>query len=298
MNKNIYIRLRDYCDFMKQMPSRLVKSGTFISVISEMHYSESLVHILKTMHNQAICFVTLNKPAVSLEVALQRFGISTENIFFVDAVSGGLRKGREKENMLYISSPEAFTELSIAVSEILRTGKFDALLFDSLSTLLIYDNGDRAERFAASLIEKTKSTGSLGVYTCLEGDVQSSLIKRSCMHIDDIFMVGGNWSSQRLIMGSSAVALLLGALFIGALVQGSGMTAASVAIPARTASSIIALLFVWALVPVSIAGYLFYKTRHFRTLPVSTLRGLKTARVNAQQLRRRYRKKISALVTK
>ncbi|MBI4153055.1 hypothetical protein HY497_00905 [Candidatus Woesearchaeota archaeon] len=282
---------------MKQMPSRLVKAGTFISVIPEMHYSESLIQILQSMENRALCFVTLNKPAASLEAGLVRFGISTQKIFFVDAVTGGLGKSQEKDNVLYLSSPEAFTELSIAVSEILRTGKFDALLFDSLSTLLIYADGYRAERFAASLIEKTKSTGSLGVYTCLEGDVQSSLIQRSCMHVDDIFMVEGKLSSQRLIRGSSAVVLLLGALFVGALVQGSGMTGASVAIPSQTVSSFAALLFVAALVPALIAGYLSYHTRHFRTLPVRTLRRFKTARVNAQQLHRIYRKKISAWVT-
>ena len=281
---------------MKQMPSRLVKTGAFISVIPEMHYSESLIQVLRAMQNRALCFVSLNKPASSLETALGRFGISTQKIFFVDAVSGALGKAADKDNVLHISSPEAFTELSIAISEILRTGKFDALLFDSLSTLLIYDGGYRAERFAASLIEKTKSTGFLGVYTCLEGDVQSSLIQRSCMHVDDVFKVDGTRSSQRLIMASSAVVLLLGALFIGALVQGSGMTTANVAIPAQTASSF--ALFVVVLVPALIAGYLAYQTRHFRALPVSTLRRFKAARVDAQQLRRRYRKKISVWVTK
>lgn len=284
---------------MKQMPSHLLKKGAFISVIPEMHYSESLIHLLKLMHDRAICFVTLNKPAPALERAFAYFNVPTDKMFFIDAVSGGLGKSQEKDNVLYVSSPEAFTELSIAMSEILRTKKFDALLFDSLSTLLIYSgNGYRAERFAASVIEKTKSAASLGVFTCLEGDVQSSLIKRSCMHVDDMFVVDGKWSSQQLIMGSSALALLLGAIFIGALIQGSGFTGASVALPSITMSPFAGLLLIATLVPAVVAAYLAYKTRHFREIPVQTLQRFTATRVSAQQLRRKYRQKISCWVVK
>ncbi len=281
---------------MKAMPEKLMK-GAFISVISEMHYSESLISLLKLLDNRAICFVTLNRPASALERAFQHFGVSTKKMFFVDAVTGGLGRVEDKENVLYVSSPEAFTELSIAVNEILRTGKFDALLFDSLSTLLIYSGSEyRAERFAASVIEKTKGTGSLGVYTCLEGDVQSNLIKRTCMHVDDIFAVNGQWSSQRLVAGSSAVALLLGALFVGALAQGSGITGAGVSIPA--VSPLAGLLLAAALVPAAGAAYLVYRTRHFKVVPASTLQRFKVANGNGSQLRKKYRKKISAWVEK
>jgi hypothetical protein len=278
---------------MKKRTPRFQNGKALISVIPEAHYADSLLHVLNLMQPRAICYVTLNRSAHALEKGLHRHRVSTDKIFFIDAVSRGLGKTEAKSNMLYVSSPEAFTELSIAISEVLKTKKFDALLFDSLSTLLIYEgSAHRAARFAASVIERTKNTGSLGVYTCLQSDAESALIKKSCMYVDDMFLVNAR-STRSFRMASTGAVLLLGALFVSTLGMNSGFTGASVAVPSGTATPIVAgTLFVLGLIPASIVGYFMYKYKYFEAISPKTMNRLRAAKVNTQVLRKRFRKKI------
>ena len=80
----------------------------------------------------------------------------------------------------------ALTELSIAIDKTLSTGKFDGFLFDSLSTLLIYNKSAVVGKFVHSLINKIKAAKVTAIFTALEGDTKSDLLKELGMYVDNI----------------------------------------------------------------------------------------------------------------
>jgi len=162
----------------------------YLSVLSDDHYAQCLLEVVHQLQHKAVCFVTLNKTAASLQHTFAMNGIRPKDVFFIDTVSRAVGQAKEQDNVLYVSSPSSFTELSLAISEAMRTGVFDTIVFDSLSTLTIYDpRGKAAEQFVSSIIQKTKTGGKLGVFTCLQADLGSQLVQKSCMYVDEVVHV-------------------------------------------------------------------------------------------------------------
>src|SRR3989338_3724310 len=169
------------------LQKELVNNEIILSIFSKNYYHDSIYEILRKLEGKRTCYITLNKTAGNLERALKLQHLSTNNIFFIDAVSRGIGNTEAKENTFLVSSPQALTELSIAVTESLKSGKFEVLLFDSLSTLNIYKlKGKAAERFTTQIIDAIKAKQSRCIFTCLEEDTDSDLIKNSFRHMDKV----------------------------------------------------------------------------------------------------------------
>jgi hypothetical protein len=64
---------------------------------------------------------------------------------------------------------------------------FDIVFFDSLSTLKVYEkNNQISERFTKDLIRKVRKNQENGIFTCLEEDKNTELIKETFMNVDKI----------------------------------------------------------------------------------------------------------------
>lgn len=68
----------------------------------------------------------------------------------------------------------------------MKTGKFDALLFDSLSTLLIYNKKDAVSKFIQSMINKLRTNNMTVVFTALKGDTEKGLLKEVGLFVDEV----------------------------------------------------------------------------------------------------------------
>ena len=93
---------------------------------------------------------------------------------------------KEAGNCLYISLSSALTEISIFINKALYTGKFEAMLFDYLSTILIYNKSQNVSKFVHNIINKVRSNKTTKIFTALEGDIKSQLLKEVEMYVDYI----------------------------------------------------------------------------------------------------------------
>ena len=85
-----------------------------------------------------------------------------------------------------MSSPNSLIELSLAITQALNKENPDAFVFDSLSTLLIYERDATVTKFIHSLIGKIKATGIDAYFTSLEGDSHNESIKDLGMFVDRV----------------------------------------------------------------------------------------------------------------
>ena len=60
------------------------------------------------------------------------------------------------------------------------------MLFDSLSTLLIYNNKETVTKFTRTIIGKLKKAGMGGIFTALKGDTEKGLLKEMGMFVDEV----------------------------------------------------------------------------------------------------------------
>ena len=264
-----------------------------LSVFRKEYYNESIFEVLRNLSDKRVCYVTLNKTATTLQNAFKMRGIDTSKIFFIDAVSRGIGNRAEQENVLKISSPAALTEISIAISESLKSQMFDALLFDSLSTLNVCGIDKRAERFISHTIGKLRYESKNGIFTCLEDDLSTNLIKSSYMHVDKVLKFNSFYDALEqkrhgMTFAALAVVVLVGALSFFNLDGGNQAIAYSVLDVVSSGSSLSSVLFlVFALI-----SFFAYRFAVIRSIDPQILAKIKPTVENRENLKKRIKEKL------
>jgi archaellum biogenesis ATPase FlaH len=109
---------------------------------------------------------------------LKKSKIDISRLYFIDAAtkSGDFDSDNQSDNCTIIQGPGALTEISLAVTTAANTGKFQFLLFDSLSTLTVYNGLKTVEKFSTFLLSKIRNLNFSGIVLVLNEDVSNQLI--------------------------------------------------------------------------------------------------------------------------
>ena len=166
------------------------KREIIVVIMPNTTYNKGLLDITNQLakHYSSICYVCLNKPHNSIIRSFENNKINKNKFLFVDAVSKP-SKVEVSANCISVRSISALTELGITVGKALEKGKLQVLIFDSLSTLLIYHGPATVTRFVHNLIGRVRELNCTAVFTCLEGDAKSNLIKDVGMFVDKIAQI-------------------------------------------------------------------------------------------------------------
>jgi hypothetical protein len=170
---------------MKEYIRKAIESKEImIFVIPESNYWNSLSEIAKALSeaHPKTCHISLNKPISTVVQEFEKNGLDIKKFFFIDCVG----KEPDTADVIHVSSPKALTELSISIKKTLGKGGIKSALFDSLSTLLIYEDSSTVIKFAHSIISAFRSKGTKAILTSLKGDTKSELIKDLSMFADVI----------------------------------------------------------------------------------------------------------------
>jgi len=170
-----------------------------VLIVPDEQYTQKVLSLAKDLSTGmgSILYISLNRPYVSVISSFSSLGINPEKFYFVDAVTQTAQKGDgSSDKVKYVSSPGSLTELSLTLSKLLDNQKFDFVFFDSLSTLLVYEEETVVTRFIHSLVSKIRVVGCKGIFTCLKRDMDSIVIKDLNMFADRILDIEA-WGSLR-----------------------------------------------------------------------------------------------------
>ena len=114
------------------------------------------------------------------------------NVFFIDCYSatlGKMQEGNAKVRM--VQGPGALNDISLMLNEATResTGKKMRIVFDTLSTFVLYNPQDSIRKFLSVIEGRLKSVGATAIYLVDEGvhDKQAlSLIEHG---MDEVFTI-------------------------------------------------------------------------------------------------------------
>ena len=159
-------------------------------IINPEKYFEGVLNILKKeVGTKNAIYVTTNKPYEHIVNVLKKAGINPDKIFFIDCISKHIRKSIEQEpkNCLYVESPESLTTMGVAIYESIKHFAGEKiLLFDSLSTLLIYHDSKTIGQFSNFLINKMRAANVDAVIMALESDIDKDIIKQIESFADEV----------------------------------------------------------------------------------------------------------------
>jgi len=167
----------------------LKKGAIAVVIIPNAQYTNDVLDIARflSQNHKPVCYINFNRPFSSLAMSLKNKGIDNNNFLFIDAVTkAASQKPEGTDNCIFISSASALTQLSLVIDKALKTGKINSILFDSLSTILIYNKSAVACKFVHDIINKIRNSNVTTVFTALEGDAKSELLNEVSMFIDKI----------------------------------------------------------------------------------------------------------------
>ncbi len=177
-------------EFKKKLKG--LKEYVALATVDAKSYQKTNLNIVKhliTDKNIPGVYVTLNKPFENMEKIFRKEKIDTDMMIFIDAVtktSGG--KAEKTDKCLFIGSPENLSDISIAMDQAVTSlpskGKF--VFFDSLSTLLLYNNIETVARFIHFLAGKMRVWKVEGVIVSLRKEKDKELIDELTQFCDAI----------------------------------------------------------------------------------------------------------------
>jgi len=148
---------------MVDIKQELDSNQTVLLLMSSVEYNDVLIETLKSLSGN-VCYITTNKTFDSLKEIFVKNKVDIENVVFIDAISKTIKKTPDQaENVYYVSSPGALTELSLVIERFLNHG-FDYLVFDSYTNLEIYNKPDVCAKFVSSLVNNVKKGKTKAVF--------------------------------------------------------------------------------------------------------------------------------------
>lgn len=113
-------------------------------------------------------YVTLGLPHFNISSAIDRK--YAQKLVFVDGASSESPECKSSGfECVHVDAMRSLTDLSIVIEDLTSSGVFDFIIFDSISTALIYHDIDLTERFIHHVIERLRNHKMRGVLIIIEG---------------------------------------------------------------------------------------------------------------------------------
>ena len=129
---------------------------------------------------------------------IESFGMKLgENVSFIDCYSatlGGREIPESDEKITVVSGPGALNDISLAMNEIVRKnrGKKIRIIFDSLSTLVLYNPKESIIKFLQVVGGRLKSADATVLYIVEEGVHEKQVIGLLEHTMDEIYIISEN----------------------------------------------------------------------------------------------------------
>ena len=159
-----------------------LKQYVALATVDAKNYQKTNLEIIRYLiedKNVPGVYVTLNKPFETMIGVFKKEKIDPRMVIFIDAVtktSGG--KIEKTEKCLFIGAPDNLSDISIAMDQAVRALPSEErfVFFDSLSTLLMYNNIVTVARFIHFLAGKMRVWKVKGIIVSLRKKQDQELI--------------------------------------------------------------------------------------------------------------------------
>ncbi len=145
-------------------------------------------------------FVSANKPYLTVEESFKNLGI-LEKIIFVDCASRLAGESPSGERVVLVDSPGDLTQLMISLEKsVERLGQNRFLVFDSLTTLLIYSKVKSLTQFAHSLGVTMKAKKVTCFFLAVDQEATKEMLKFLSTIADEFVKVGVNEGGETIVV--------------------------------------------------------------------------------------------------
>jgi hypothetical protein len=172
---------------MMVISEHLTTNPIILSVTSKENYNDAVALMQGEIKDvsEKIGYVTINRPYNTIIKDLKNAGIDSNKFFFIDAITATVQSPPQVDNCIFVSSPSALTDLGLAFSSTINEQNSGLVVFDTISTLLVYQNLVAVTKFVHNIVTKARVQGKKIVLVALKEDSEE-FIKDLNMFVDKI----------------------------------------------------------------------------------------------------------------
>ncbi len=173
------------------LADNLGKDNIVLVITSKTSYSNCLTQLQPQVGNSfdKIGYITVNKPFNSVKKDLSDLGMETGKFIFADVITATVQAPPPVDNCIFVSSPNALTDLGLAFTSLYNEYGCEIVVFDTISTLVVYQDIGSVIKFVHNFVTKARVIGKKLVLIALKEDSET-LIKDLNMFVDSIVEMG------------------------------------------------------------------------------------------------------------
>ncbi len=143
---------------MKDLFRDVIENRLVLVLMSENEYFGKLTELITSVEKTGsmICYVCLSKPYKDVMEDLRRRKINTGKFIFIDVLSSHYMAPELTENCIFVSSPSNLDDIRKAVIKAVEERGCSTVIFDTISTLLVYQQTHSIVRFTHDLVSEKK----------------------------------------------------------------------------------------------------------------------------------------------
>jgi hypothetical protein len=170
----------------------LEKKQIFLILAAPANIRERNIELIKEIsaNGYHTIIVTINYPYNILSKLYAENGVDIATVSFVDAVTRNSMGSAENIPgvVRFINNPANLTDLGIAVTEVLKdhSGKKVCILYDSVSTMLIYLSSQNISKFIHFVTNKLRLMDLSGIFLAVEKGLDPMLISQLTTFVDTV----------------------------------------------------------------------------------------------------------------
>jgi hypothetical protein len=177
-------------------PEELAKNQIFLVLTSPGNIRERNIQIIREISALGYhsVVITTNFPYIVLRKLYEQGGVDLTKVSFIDAVTHHSFGSSENVpgTVRYISNPANLTDMGIAVTEVLKEhhGGKVCILYDSISTMLIYLPSTNISKFIHFVTTKLRLMDISGVFLAVEKGLDPMLMTQLTTFVDTVVDAG------------------------------------------------------------------------------------------------------------
>ena len=168
------------------LQKELSKNQAMLVIVKSKNYPKLVNEAASQFSEESICYITLNKTFESLKESFKSKNIPTDNIVFIDAITPTIVESPgQTAGCYFASSPAAMPEISALVSKLLGH-EFRLFVFDSITSLLVYNKDAPVAKFIQRLVNEIKFSNAKALFYALDIKEHESVLEECAMVFDKV----------------------------------------------------------------------------------------------------------------
>jgi len=178
----------------REVLSKGSKGQVSLMLVSSENYSRYTLELIKLLMNEMKMrgvYLTVNKPYKQLIQGLSKIGVDTDKILFIDCITKlAVDEPSPNEKIIFAGSPGNLTQMGMAINQasmkLKESNERGFLFFDSMSTLLLYNETKTVAKFAHFLVTRLRVLELDGIVFAVEKDMDREVIRALAQFCDNM----------------------------------------------------------------------------------------------------------------